>query len=191
MTTSRPSTVVDSRRRSSRRRQTSPGGQRCPLLMVRRGSAVRRHHDLEWGRPRHRRPSAAREALPEGIPGRSELAHHFAQARAIPQRVQGLRHRGGCTVRSLQGRAALADTGIVHNPAKIKATVNNARRCTELLDEFGSLAAYVWQFEPGQPGFPPPSLRPTPGRAGTGRNGRGRQATAEAAARSVCARHAR
>jgi DNA-3-methyladenine glycosylase I len=42
----------------------------------------------------------------------------------------------------------MADTGIVRNRAKIEATVNNARRCIELVDEFASLTAYVWRFEP-------------------------------------------
>jgi DNA-3-methyladenine glycosylase I len=42
----------------------------------------------------------------------------------------------------------MADAGIVRNRAKIEATINNARRCIELADEYGSLAAYVWGFEP-------------------------------------------
>jgi DNA-3-methyladenine glycosylase I len=43
----------------------------------------------------------------------------------------------------------MADAGIVRNRAKIEATINNARRCVDLVDEFGSLASYVWTFEPG------------------------------------------
>jgi DNA-3-methyladenine glycosylase I len=42
----------------------------------------------------------------------------------------------------------MQDSGIVRNRAKIEATVNNARRSLELAAEFGSLAAYVWRFEP-------------------------------------------
>jgi DNA-3-methyladenine glycosylase I len=42
----------------------------------------------------------------------------------------------------------MADAGIVRNLAKIQATINNARRCGDLLDEFGSLGAYAWRFEP-------------------------------------------
>jgi DNA-3-methyladenine glycosylase I len=45
----------------------------------------------------------------------------------------------------------MGDAGIVRNRAKIEATVNNARRCLELEEEFGSLAAYVWRFEPAAP----------------------------------------
>jgi DNA-3-methyladenine glycosylase I len=40
------------------------------------------------------------------------------------------------------------DAGIVRNRAKIEATVNNARHMRDLVQEFGSFATYVWQFEP-------------------------------------------
>ena len=42
----------------------------------------------------------------------------------------------------------LADAGIVRHRGKIESTINNARRVLELRDEFGSLAAYAWRFEP-------------------------------------------
>ncbi|HVL66067.1 MAG TPA: DNA-3-methyladenine glycosylase I [Vicinamibacterales bacterium] len=42
----------------------------------------------------------------------------------------------------------LGDAGIVRHRGKIESTINNARRCADLIDEYGSLAAYVWRFEP-------------------------------------------
>jgi DNA-3-methyladenine glycosylase I len=42
----------------------------------------------------------------------------------------------------------LADPGIVRHRGKIEATINNARRARELVDEAGSLAAHVWSYEP-------------------------------------------
>jgi DNA-3-methyladenine glycosylase I len=42
----------------------------------------------------------------------------------------------------------LADASIVRHRGKIEATINNAQRAVELVDESGSLAAYVWRFEP-------------------------------------------
>ena len=44
----------------------------------------------------------------------------------------------------------LQDKGIVRHGGKIRSTINNAQRAIELRDEFGSLAAYFWGFEPGQ-----------------------------------------
>lgn len=42
----------------------------------------------------------------------------------------------------------LLDPGIVRHRGKIVSTVNNARRAVELSQEFGSLAAFFWRFEP-------------------------------------------
>jgi DNA-3-methyladenine glycosylase I len=38
----------------------------------------------------------------------------------------------------------LADAGIVRHQGKIRSTINNAARALEMIDEFGSLAAYFW-----------------------------------------------
>jgi DNA-3-methyladenine glycosylase I len=48
----------------------------------------------------------------------------------------------------------LQDAGIVRHRGKIESTINNARRARELISEAGSLAAYVWRYEPK------PSTRP-------------------------------
>jgi DNA-3-methyladenine glycosylase I len=42
----------------------------------------------------------------------------------------------------------LGDAGIVRHRGKIEATINNAKRAVELVEEEGSLAGYVWGFEP-------------------------------------------
>jgi DNA-3-methyladenine glycosylase I len=42
----------------------------------------------------------------------------------------------------------LLDSGIVRHRGKIESTLNNALRARELRREFGSLAAYLWRFEP-------------------------------------------
>jgi DNA-3-methyladenine glycosylase I len=48
----------------------------------------------------------------------------------------------------------LADASIVRHRGKIESTINNARRALELVEAEGSLAAFVWGFEPD------PSVRP-------------------------------
>lgn len=42
----------------------------------------------------------------------------------------------------------LQDAGIVRHRGKIEATINNAGRAIDLADEYGSLAAYFWSYEP-------------------------------------------
>lgn len=40
------------------------------------------------------------------------------------------------------------DAGIVRHRGKIESTINNAKRAQELRNEFGTLAGYLWRFEP-------------------------------------------
>ena len=42
----------------------------------------------------------------------------------------------------------LKDAGIVRHRGKIEAVINNAKRAQELVEREGSLAAYIWQYEP-------------------------------------------
>jgi DNA-3-methyladenine glycosylase I len=42
----------------------------------------------------------------------------------------------------------LGDAGIVRHRGKIASTINNAQRALAIQAEFGTLAAYIWGFEP-------------------------------------------
>lgn len=52
----------------------------------------------------------------------------------------------------------LGDAGIVRHQGKIRSTIHNARRALELIDQYGSLAAYFWphaDFGSGPPDVVP------------------------------------
>jgi DNA-3-methyladenine glycosylase I len=51
-------------------------------------------------------------------------------------------------------KRCMADTGIVRNELKVRATINNARKTIELIEEFGSLYAYFQQFKPAEDARP-------------------------------------
>ncbi len=91
--------------------------------------AYQRYHDLEWGRPVADDRRLFEKLSLEGF--QSGLSWLII-----------LRKRDNFR------KALLADPGIVRNRAKIEATVNNAGRCLELIQECGSLAAYIWSYEP-------------------------------------------
>lgn len=42
----------------------------------------------------------------------------------------------------------LQDAGIVRHRGKIEAVINNARRAQEMVEQEGSLAAFIWKYEP-------------------------------------------
>jgi DNA-3-methyladenine glycosylase I len=109
------------------------------------------YHDTEWGVPVHddrilfefltlegaqaglswetilKKREAYREAFADFDPARV--------ARFTPARIERL----------------LQNPGIVRNRLKIEAAVVNARQVLAAREEFGSLAAYLWQFVGGRP----------------------------------------
>ncbi len=108
----------------------------------------RGYHDHEWGRPaaddRRLFEKLALEGFQSGLSWLTILRKRENFRRAF--RDFDVAAVARFTARSVD--RLLADAGIVRNRAKIEATINNARRCIELAEEFGSLAAYAWRFEP-------------------------------------------
>jgi DNA-3-methyladenine glycosylase I len=56
----------------------------------------------------------------------------------------------------------LADAGIVRHRGKIEAAINNARCACDLVDSEGSLAAFIWRFEPQDETAAPQSRSTSP-----------------------------
>jgi DNA-3-methyladenine glycosylase I len=112
------------------------------------------YHDVEWGRPvaddRRLFEKLCLEGFQAGLSWLTILRKREAFRKAF--RKFDLEAVARFNARSVE--RLMADASIVRNRAKIEATVNNARRCLDLIDERGSFAAYVWEFEP------PFSLRP-------------------------------
>jgi DNA-3-methyladenine glycosylase I len=112
------------------------------------------YHDLEWGRPVRDDERLFEKLCLEGFQSglswltilRKRDNFRAAFADFDPETVAG--YTGSDVARLMQ------DAGIVRNRAKIEATINNARRCIDLAAEFGSLAAYVWRFEPDPASLP-------------------------------------
>lgn len=109
----------------------------------------RRYHDEEWGFPvddDHRLfEKLCLEGFQSGLSWLTILRKrdNFRRAFANFDYEAIARWRVNSRVKKL-----LEDPGIVRHRGKIEATLNNARRATELAEEFGSLAAYFWRWEP-------------------------------------------
>ena len=116
--------------------------------------AYQHYHDHEWGFPvtdeRRLFEKLCLEGFQAGLSWltilnkRENFRRGFANFEAEP-----VARFGDADVARL-----LADAGIVRHRGKIESTINNAKRVLELREEFGSLAAYAWRFEPS------PSSRP-------------------------------
>ena len=107
-----------------------------------------RYHDEEWGMPvrddRRLFEKVCLEGFQAGLSWLTILRKrpHFREAFADFEidRVAGFRARDISRL--------LADERIVRHRGKIESTINNARRAAAVRDEFGSLAAYFWRWEP-------------------------------------------
>ena len=106
------------------------------------------YHDTEWGFPvaddRRLFEKLCLEGFQSGLSWLTILRKRDAFRRAFAgfdfDRVARF---GAKDVERL-----LDDVSIVRHRGKIEATINNARRAVELVAEEGSLAGYVWRFEP-------------------------------------------
>jgi DNA-3-methyladenine glycosylase I len=108
---------------------------------------LERYHDEEWGRPvaddTRLFEKLCLEGFQSGLSWLTILRKRDNFRRAFEGfDVEAVARYGAGDVDRL-----MADAGIVRNRAKIEATINNAQRCLELVDETGSLAAHVWSFE--------------------------------------------
>lgn len=57
----------------------------------------------------------------------------------------------------------LLNAGIIRHRGKIEAVINNAARTQEIIAEFGSLARFIWSYEPPEGEIDPPqSLTTSP-----------------------------
>ena len=106
------------------------------------------YHDTEWGRPtaddRYLFEKICLEGFQSGLSWLTILRKRENFRRAFAgfdfERVAGF---GAADVDRL-----MQDAGIVRQRRKIESAINNARQAIALRDKFGSLAAYVWRFEP-------------------------------------------
>ena len=106
------------------------------------------YHDDEWGRPVTDEARLFEKLCLEGFQSglswltilRKRENFRAAFAGFDPSKVARFNER--------KVERLLTDPGIVRHRGKIEATINNARRYRDLVEEFGSLAAYVWSFEP-------------------------------------------
>jgi len=107
-----------------------------------------RYHDEEWGRASHDDRALFEKICLEGFQsGLSWLIilrkrDNFRRAFANFDIEQVARFKARDVNRLLK------DAGIVRHRGKIESTINNARRCEDLVEEFGSLSNYVWRFAP-------------------------------------------
>src|SRR5919109_1731021 len=108
----------------------------------------RSYHDGEWGRPVADDRQLFEKLNLEGFMSGLSWLTILRKRENFRAAFAGFDPEAVARFAADDERRLLLDPGIVRNRAKIAATINNALRYRELKAEFGSLAAYVWAFEP-------------------------------------------
>ncbi len=114
-----------------------------------------RYHDQEWGRPvkddRRLFEKICLEGFQAGLSWLTILRkrEHFRRAFANFDYERVARFTARDVTR------LMADEGIVRHRGKIESAINNAKRVIDLRDQHGSLASFVWTWQPA------PGSRPT------------------------------
>jgi DNA-3-methyladenine glycosylase I len=112
------------------------------------------YHDREWGFPVADDQRLFEKICLEGFQAGLSWLTILRKREAFRRAFDGFDFGAVARFGPRQVERLLGDPGIVRHRGKIEATIQNARCACQLVDEAGSLAAYVWRFEP------PPASRP-------------------------------
>ncbi|HET9032951.1 MAG TPA: DNA-3-methyladenine glycosylase I [Dokdonella sp.] len=113
--------------------------------------AYRRYHDEEWGVPVHDDQRLFEfivlEGAQAGLSWRTVLGKRDAYRRAF----HGFEIAKVAAMSDAQLEKLLLDPGLIRNRLKIFSARNNARAVLAIIEEFGSLDAWLWSFVDGKP----------------------------------------
>ena len=107
-----------------------------------------RYHDTEWGYPVDNDVRLFEKVCLEGFQSGLSWLTILRKRENFRIAFDGFDYRKVAQFDPDDVDRLLQDAGIVRHRGKIEATINNAARAIELEKEFGTLAAYFWQFEP-------------------------------------------
>ncbi|GAB4537013.1 MAG: DNA-3-methyladenine glycosylase I [Roseibium sp.] len=108
----------------------------------------RRYHDTEWGWPVDEDRRLFEKICLEGFQSGLSWLTILRKREAFRAAFANFEFETVAGFTEADVLRCLDDSGIVRHRRKIESTINNAQRALELRDEFGSLAAYFWSYEP-------------------------------------------
>jgi DNA-3-methyladenine glycosylase I len=108
----------------------------------------RAYHDTEWGFPVADDQRLFEKLCLEGFQSGLSWLTILRKREGFRRAFSGFDFEQVARFGEKDVKRLLTDASIVRHRGKIEATVNNARRAIELVEEEGSLAAFVWRFEP-------------------------------------------
>jgi DNA-3-methyladenine glycosylase I len=107
-----------------------------------------RYHDEEWGRPVTDDNRLYEKLCLEGFQSGLSWLTILKKRSQFRKQFKNFDPVKVSKMTEADVERLLQDAGIVRHRGKIASTINNAVRTREIQKEFGSLAAYIWTFEP-------------------------------------------
>jgi DNA-3-methyladenine glycosylase I len=117
----------------------------------------RAYHDTEWGFPVDDDHRLFEKLCLEGFQAGLSWLTILRKRESFRAAFAGFDFEKVARFGERDVKRLLSDAAIVRHRGKIEATINNARCAVQLVDDEGSLASYVWRFEP-EPGSRPTKL---------------------------------
>ncbi|MEO6030872.1 MAG: DNA-3-methyladenine glycosylase I [Burkholderiaceae bacterium] len=111
--------------------------------------AYQHYHDHEWGFPVTDDRRLFEKLCLEGFQAGLSWLTILNKREAFRRAFEGFDAERMARFDAHDVARLLLDAGIVRHRGKIESAIRNAARVPEIEREFGSLAAYVWRFEPG------------------------------------------
>ena len=108
----------------------------------------RNYHDVEWGRPVSNDFQLFEKICLEGFQSGLSWLTILRKRENFRQAFANFDFNKIADYNEDNVSQLLQNSGIIRHRGKIEATINNAHRALELVEEFGSLAAYIWGWEP-------------------------------------------
>ncbi len=106
------------------------------------------YHDEEWGRPVTDDRRLFEKLSLEGFQAGLSWLTILRKRERFREVFHGFDFERVARLGARDVARLLRDPGIVRHRGKIEATIENARRACALVDEAGTLAAFLWRFEP-------------------------------------------
>ncbi len=108
----------------------------------------RKYHDEEWGRPVADDIRLFEKICLEGFQSGLSWLTILRKRENFRAAFAGFDFNKIAEFDDRDVAGLLQNAGIIRHRGKIEATVNNAHRALEIVAEFGSLARYIWCWEP-------------------------------------------
>ena len=108
----------------------------------------RNYHDVEWGRPVSNDFQLFEKICLEGFQSGLSWLTILRKRENFRQAFANFEFNKIADYNEDNVAGLLQNSGIIRHRGKIEATINNAHRALELVEEFGSLATYIWGWEP-------------------------------------------